>query len=120
MESIERLIYFIQTTYSVNPLVFLFFYVLSIPIYWYGWYLVALGFIKRSWQRIAWGITINRFAWFLPYLYVVTQGNDLPKWFWVSLFALLLSSSLLFVTKIRTHQVPREINWLMTKLGLIK
>lgn len=117
MEFLERIVRFVENTYRVSPWVFIILYLLSIPIYWYGWYKVALGLWDRDWRKTAWGITINRLAWFLPYLYVIFQGKNLPKWFWISLFVLITSSSALFATKVKGGNIPKEVRWIMGKLG---
>lgn len=97
----------VETTYGVNPYIFIFWYVLSIPIYWWGLFYIAKGTYKaikgrslKKWQTIAKGLIVNRIAWIMPYAYAMLSAKKLPSIIWVFLGIMLTLSTSYFTYQI--------------------
>lgn len=104
--------------YHVNPSIFVFLMVLSLPPYYWGWYGLAkegVDFRKRfKDKRHHLGISdilkernfllplgVNRAAWVMPYIYVIGWGKNIPNWFWILFFGWIALSSFLFWNKLK-------------------
>ena len=94
---------FVQATYHVNPYWFIFWYVLSIPIYWWGLFDIARGTYHAAkyrtlseWRVILRGVVVNRLAWVMPYAYVMIVARELPWFIWAFLAVMIVCSSTYF------------------------
>lgn len=105
-------------TYNVNPSIFIFLMLFSIPFYYYGWYGLARGAIKfrkkykdkannlqvsdiLKDKKFTLPLFVNRTAWVLPYIYVIFWGRNIPLWFWLLFFGWILLSAYLFWNKLK-------------------
>ncbi|MDD3679063.1 MAG: hypothetical protein PHT36_02365 [Patescibacteria group bacterium] len=105
-------------SYNVDPAVFIFLMLISIPPYYYGWYALAreaIDFRKRykvknnylkvtdilSEKNFLLPLAINRSAWIAPYLYVIFWGQNIPPWFWILFLGWIGLSSYLFWNKLK-------------------
>ncbi|NTU69850.1 class I SAM-dependent methyltransferase [bacterium] len=109
------------TSYGTNPLIFVLIWFLSIPFYWYGWYLIGsaawvernkLSFYNLTHSRVLLrGILINRIAWISPYVYIMYSGKSLATWFWVSLISWLFVGLILFGNKLNKAEINVVSYW---------
>ncbi|KKQ94922.1 MAG: hypothetical protein UT66_C0004G0029 [candidate division CPR2 bacterium GW2011_GWC1_39_9] len=104
-------------TYHVNPKVFIFLMILSVPFYYWGW--LAIGteivrFKKRYYvekkgkisdiffeKKFSRALVINRIAWAAPYIYVILFGSNIPLWFWFLFFGWIIFGSYLFSLRLK-------------------
>lgn len=109
------LVSWVNHTYKVNPYAFIFFYVVSIPIYWWGLFDIAAGSPLNpkdkvfNWKRIVRGFLINRFAWAMPYLYVMIFAKELPLWLWAFLILMIILSTSYFITQVIRGKVRQKL-----------
>jgi hypothetical protein len=106
------------SSYNVDPAIFIFLMLVSIPPYYYGWYGLlreAIDFRKRYKDKhndlkvtdilrernFLLPLAINRGAWVLPYIYVIFWGKNIPLWFWILFFGWIGLSSYLFWNKLK-------------------
>lgn len=87
---VSRPIEVARDEYHVDPLIFGLLYFFSFIPFYYGVFEIARGLIKKSAVQVAKGVAINRFAWALPYIYVIAFGRNLPWWVYVGVFGWLL------------------------------
>lgn len=117
-----------NNTYHVNPLIFVVLYIITVPIYYYGQFIMikvgykyfkkerkekkkfdigglitSKGFIK--------GLIINRFGWVAPYIYVFIFGRNLPIWVYVLILVWLSITSLLIIWKTRKQAIKESISY---------
>lgn len=115
---IENFRYLAVNVYHVDPAIFIFLMMLSIPPYYWGWYALAreaIDFRKRykdkrhhlrvtdilSEKGFLLPLAINRSAWVMPYVYVIFWGENIPPWFWFLFFGWIFLSSHLFWNKLK-------------------
>lgn len=102
----NQLVHWVTVTYQVNSYIFIFLYLLSIPVYWWGLYEIAAGSPMNrrekifNWSRITKGVLINRAAWVLPYLYVMIVARKLPSWLWLFLVIMIILSTTYFFIQV--------------------
>jgi hypothetical protein len=104
--------------YHVDPKVFIFLMILSVPFYYWGWYALlrsALDFKKKFLDKgnnlrvtdilaeksFLWPLATNRLAWVMPYVYVIGWGRNIPWWFWVLFIGWIMISMFLFWNKLK-------------------
>lgn len=99
-------------TYNVNPYIFVGFYLLTIPVYYYGHFIMIkcglryykknkklkLGGLVKS-RGFLRGLIINRLGWVIPHIYVISFGRNLPLWVYVLIFLWLLITSFVIIWK---------------------
>src|SRR3989339_1342834 len=95
----------IETVYCVNPWIFAFIYVITIPPFWYSVYKIVIGLKKGSGRSPAnkllkWFFLLG-FTLLAPFLYVAFFGKNLPYWFWIVIAVFLAFSTLSVIKKIR-------------------
>jgi len=104
-------------TYHVDPKIFVALVLISVPFYWYGWLMIVRSIFKSKSKEgnngriiierffnnreFKIGLIINRLAWFLPYVYIIFWGQNLPMWFWLMLSIWIIFFICLFTLKIR-------------------
>ncbi|MDD3480976.1 MAG: hypothetical protein PHW75_02005 [Patescibacteria group bacterium] len=115
---IENFRYLAINTYHVDPGIFVFLMLASIPPYYYGWYGLLRGVIRfrkeykdksnnlkpldvLTRNYFIWPLVINRSAWVMPYIYVIFWGENLPLWFWILFIGWIFISGYLFWNKIK-------------------
>lgn len=102
-----------ETIYNVNPLIFIFLYMVSFIPYYIGVYMLGIGLIKRNDTQIMRGIVLNRIGWGLPYLYVLVFGRNLPTFIYVVLILTLVIGVVVSVSKKRQKALVNHANDLM-------
>lgn len=97
----------VTATYHVNPYIFIFLYVISIPPYFWGLFDIARGTYyaatrrtMREWRVIVRGVIVNQAAWFLPYAYVMVVARSLPWFVWVLLVVMVTFSVTYFFVQL--------------------
>ncbi len=107
-----------ESTYHVNPLIFVTLMTISVPPYYWGWFALAkeaIDFRKRYKDKnnslkltdilaergFLLPLTINRAAWVMPYVYVIFWGKNIPVWFWFLFFGWIGFSAYLFWNKLK-------------------
>lgn len=115
---IENFRYLAINTYHVDPGIFVFLMIASIPPYYYGWYGLLRGVLKfrkeykdkknnlrpldiLTKNYFIWPLVINRLAWVMPYVYVIFWGENLPLWFWILFIGWIFLSGYLFWNKVK-------------------
>jgi len=104
-------------TYHVDPKIFVALILISIPLYWYGWFELGRGVLEFRNKhknndnirvsdifvdkKFTVGLTINRVAWVFPYFYVIFWGQNVPMWFWVVFLGWIAFSAYSFWYKIK-------------------
>jgi len=85
--------------YGVQPLTFTVIFIVSIPVFWGGVFVLGRGALDRakpllgsSRGDVALGIGICLAAWAAPYAYVLLCGRSLPGWFWLAFTVVLVLS----------------------------
>lgn len=78
VRSVHHLWHQATAVYGVNPAVFVGLYLFSFLPFYYGVFRILRGAKRRSLNEAASGFAVNRFAWALPYLYVLVFGKNLP------------------------------------------
>lgn len=82
-----RGIYNTALIYSVNPIIFISIYVVSIPVFYYPLIKLAQSVKEKPKNKnkikknIFRAIIICTLAWISPYFYVLVFGRNLPPWF---------------------------------------
>lgn len=115
---IENYRFLAENTYHVDPAIFIFLMLASIPPYYWGWFALAkeaIDFRKRYKDKnnklkltdilaergFLLPLTVNRAAWVMPYIYVIFWGKNIPFWFWFLFFGWICLSSFLFWNKLK-------------------
>ncbi len=105
-------------TYHIDPFIFTFLMVFSVPFYYYGWFKIGKEILifkkkysdKRNHLKVsdiltekgfAGAVGLNRFAWILPYLYVIFWGRNIPWWFWILFFSWIIFMGYMFWLKVK-------------------
>ncbi|OIP24441.1 hypothetical protein AUK11_03325 [bacterium CG2_30_37_16] len=104
-------------TYHVNPKVFIFLMVASVPFYYLGWILIGkeiVQFKKKYYiekkgkisdiileKKFSFALLINRIAWVAPYIYVIFFGRNIPIWFWFIFFGWIIFGAYLFSLRLK-------------------
>lgn len=116
MHWLSNLVEWVKNTYNVNPYIFIFLYLVSIPIYWWGLYDVVSGSYRAvkerslsEWQIIVRGIIINRLAWIMPYAYVMLSVRRLPIIVWIFLICMLTLSTSYFLSQVYKGKIYRKL-----------
>ena len=96
--------------HGVSPIIFLILYVASIPLYYFPLLKIRAIYKNRKNKdvvlRVLIGaIVLNRFAWALPYLYVLFFGKNLPLFIKVVLLSYMAVGTIYFVIKKYTGYV---------------
>jgi len=117
MEFINRIKDLAYNTYHVDPGIFLFLYLLSIPFYYFGWFWLVreglrikkndhaqpkIGRLIRE-KKILIPLGLNRVAWILPYLYIIIFGRNLPYWIWILMILWIGLWLYIFYTKLKSN-----------------
>ncbi len=104
--------------YHVDPKIFIFLMLFSVPFYYFGWYGLlreAVDFRKRYKDKnlnlkitdiltengFIFPLVVNRAAWVMPYIYVIGWGRNIPWWFWVLFIGWIFISTFLFWNKLK-------------------
>lgn len=102
--------------YNVNPIFYICLYLITIPIYYFGEYLMIKSgyqYYKREYVRtkkiditkliseegFIKGLVINRFGWVAPYFYIFIFGKNLPWWLYVLVVVWLFVTTFLIIWK---------------------
>lgn len=110
--------------YSVDPFLFIALYVATIPVYYYGLYVMVNEghkLYKAEYQgrkkfqpshllsdrKFVLGLIINFLGWFLPYIYIIFWGHNVPSsvyvllfsWFIIFLFAIIKNAHKKIISK---------------------
>jgi|GEM_PF-6544690 len=117
-----------RDVYHINPAIFVFLYIITIPVYYLGWAIVierGYKFYKKikedntpyvlsdffSEKGFLVGFYINRFGWFAPYIYVVIYGRNIPIYIYILIFGWLILSSYLFLHKIHKKIINKYFTY---------
>lgn len=95
-----------ETTYHVNPWVFLIlFFGSAVPLY-FGYFMIAKSALKIEGHKLKRkkidkkqlriGIIISVIAWWIPYVYVMIYGK-LPLNLWLVFIIFILATGLFFI-----------------------
>ena len=90
-----------RENYGVNPTIFLFIYLITVPIFYYSLFRTLRAVTKKLGKEIMLWSAIFLCANIAPFLYVLLFGRNIPWWVY-GIIALLLGQGVLsFILKIR-------------------
>lgn len=92
--------------YNVEPAVFIFIYIVSIPFYYYPMLRINKFIKDRSDRKkleddILISVIVNRLAWAAPYFYVIIFGRNLPVWIYFAIFIYLFVGVVYFINRMK-------------------
>ncbi len=94
-------IWYQASGWGINLGIFLFLYLLSIPVYYISLGRLLASAILRDRKKTIFNIMVNRIAWMIPYLYVVIYGRNYPMWINMLLFLWIIIMSIFFLIRIK-------------------
>lgn len=104
--------------HGVDPMVFIVLYIVSIPLYYFPILKIKTIYDDRKNKKsvfrvLAGAIILNRFAWALPYLYILISGKNLPTTLKVVLLLYMVAGVIFFVVKkyIKYSKLKGEGSW---------
>jgi len=90
-----------RENYGVDPLVFLFIYLASVPVFYYSLFRTLRALAKKLGNEIMLWSAIFLCANIAPFLYVILFGRNIPWWVF-GLMALLIGQGVLsLILKLR-------------------
>lgn len=99
-------------TYDVDPVIFIVLIIISIPFYYYSLYVMGKTIIHLKTEHklrsreilkhheFVRALVVNQIAWFLPYIYVIFWGRNIPIWIWILLAIYISFAVYLFFVKL--------------------